>query len=125
MNQEAYKQIILEIEKVGLDHIDEEKLTGILLDFTDKNCAMFDHKATDSEIDAMVNRGLNKGGEGGAIAPTYFGGIEGATGQRRRARRITTCAHTFKKLLRPLVKHFTIKDDFQVPKVCIQMNVPL
>ena len=54
MNQKAYKEILLEIEKVGLDHIDEDKLTGLLLDFTDKNCAMFDHKATDSEIDAMV-----------------------------------------------------------------------
>ena len=56
MNLEAYKEILLEIEKVGLNHIDEEKLTGLLLDFTDKNCAMFDHKATDSEIDAIVKR---------------------------------------------------------------------
>ena len=72
MNQEAYKQIILEIEKVGLDHIDEEKLTGILLDFTDKNGAMFDHKATDSEIDAMVNRGLIKGGGKGEQLPPHI-----------------------------------------------------
>ena len=30
-------------------------------------------------------RGVNKGGAGVAIAPPYFGRIEGAAGQRRRA----------------------------------------
>ena len=33
----------------------------------------------------VQNRDLNKGGAGGAIAPTHFGTIEGAAGQRRRA----------------------------------------
>ena len=54
MNLEGLQELLKEIEKVGMDHIDEEKLTGLLLDFTDKNCTMFDQGATDSEIDAMM-----------------------------------------------------------------------
>ena len=42
MNLEGLQELLKEIEKVGMDHIDEEKFTGLLLDFTDKNCIMFD-----------------------------------------------------------------------------------
>ena len=42
MNLEGLQELLKEIEKVGMDHIDEEKFTGLLLDFTDKNCTMFD-----------------------------------------------------------------------------------
>ena len=54
MNLEGLQELLKEIEKVGMDHIDEEKFTGLLLDFTDKNCTTFDQGATDSEIDAMM-----------------------------------------------------------------------
>ena len=33
----------------------------------------------------ILDRDLNKGGAGGAIAPPHFGRIEGAAGQRRHA----------------------------------------
>ena len=42
MNLEGLQELLKEIEKVGMDHINEEKFTGLLLDFTDKNCTMFD-----------------------------------------------------------------------------------
>ena len=54
MNLEGLQELLKEIEKVGMDHIDEEKFTGLLLDFTDKNCTKFDQGATDGEIDAMM-----------------------------------------------------------------------
>ena len=37
------------------------------------------------EVTLKLGRGVNKGGAGVAIAPPYFGRIEGAAGQRRRA----------------------------------------
>ena len=44
-----------------------------------------------------------KGGAGVAIAPPYFGRIEGAARQRRRAALLCTCPPSLRKLLRPLL----------------------
>ena len=117
MKQEAYKEILLKIEKVGLDHIDEEKLTGLLMDFTDKKCTMFQ--------DRRKARTL------GASAPPMFGRTVNPISTRGAdyAHHSTTSPLKFSDLATALfdhkatdseidavVKHFTIKDDFQVFK---------
>ena len=61
MNQKAYEEIISEISFIleissyaGMDHIDEEKLTGLLMNFTVKNYENQPNKPTDIEIKTMV-----------------------------------------------------------------------